>query len=156
MNTKLLNYKMNIDEYINRYNILFRSIEILLRNHYIKLYKNSEKSYGKNIALKSTIYNDLLINYINLNNKDELFKIRSNDKKHFYICIGNLPMYDKNVKYYGNYNLVMHYSATNKLNKFKLLNFKQYLKIEDYINEYELVDQNILNNLIKDYENIKV
>lgn len=149
MNTNLLNYNVNIEYYLKEYEFFFNCIRILLIKKYNKMFK---MTFNCNDII---FYNELINNYIKHTNKNHLFELRSNDNKHFYLCIGNFNMLNFERKYYGNYFLVLHFRSTLKLNHFELLNFKQYLHIEEFTEKYKLVDQDIIYKIKDYYEKIK-
>lgn len=151
MKNLLLKYKLNIEEYKKMYGFFI---------NYIGTYISNKHKKYKDIKLIGIYYTfeDLINGYINHTEKDHLFELYTNGIRNFYICVGNLPMYDRNDKKYGDYFLVVNLKSDISMKKFKIECINEYLKIEDFINRYKKVeDKNILDNFNKKiHEYIKI
>lgn len=151
MKNLLIKYKLNIEEYKKMYGFFI---------NYIGTYISNKHKKYKDIKLIGIYYTfeDLINGYINHTEKDHLFELYTNGIRNFYICVGNLPMYDRNDKKYGDYFLVVNLKSDISMKKFKIECINEYLKIEDFINRYKKVeDKNILDNFYKKiHEYIKI
>ena len=144
MKNLLIKYKLNFEEYKNMYGFFVFYIAAYIHNK-----KKKYKNVNELIGLYYT-FEDLINGYINHTEKDHLFELYTNGIRNFYICVGNLPMYDRNDKKYGDYFLVVNLRSDRSMKIFKLECINEYLKIEDFINRYKKVeDKNILDNFYK-------
>jgi hypothetical protein len=144
MKNLLIKYKLNIEEYENMYGFFI---------NYIGMYIYNKKKKYTNVNEIIGIYytfDDLINGYINHTEKDHLFELYTNGIRNFYICIGNLSMYDRNNKKYGDYFLVVNLRSDIGMKNFKIECINEYLKIEDFINKYKKVeDKAILDKFYK-------
>lgn len=148
MKNKLLKYKLNIDEYKKLYGFYIQYINYYIANKKLK-YKNSGKIYGIGYT-----FEDLINGYINHTEKDHLFELYTSEDNYFYTCVGNLPMYDRNDKKYGDYFLIIKLKSNINRSLFKIEKINEYLKIEDFVNRYKKVEDKIILdnfNKIKEY-----
>lgn len=121
MKTKFIKYLIDIDEYIAKHQKYFQTFFWKLKDKY-----NFSDKQIKEI-FQSFNEKTMLLQYFEKADIDILFKEFMHNN-FTYICIGNISMYNKFAKKYGDYFVILQF----KNNKF--IKYKLYLTINEFLN----------------------
>jgi hypothetical protein len=133
MKNELLKYNINRDEYLEKYSTLYSSFfNVLLYKKYSKVFC---ESYVEKL-IKKYDANYMINLYIKETDKDYLYKWYTDDNM-YYMCIGKLQMINKKNQTYGNYYIVLKFKFNQALTKGKIVNFQEFLTIDEYVNRYK-------------------